>query len=129
MKKYIPKIAGYENDEEDDEAQLTADFIDMQRITPPAINDISQKHTGIGIGRASKVSQLMKDPYRKRPSSIRSKNRNKNKSMILANFPEIKKEIDKENLKAQEKLMIDVNVKPLINRGIKVNNLKTVYPK
>lgn len=130
-KKYIPKIAGLREDEEDEETQITADFIQMQHITPPAIHDNSnQDHsTRIGIGRASKISQLMKDPYRHKPKSMRSRTRDKKKSKILANFPEIKKEIDKESLKAQEKLITDANIKPLINKGIKVNNFRTIYPR
>jgi hypothetical protein len=129
-KKYIPRIAEQQPEDEEDTSLLSADFIDMQHITPPAIYDNNQEPSSmIGIGRASKISQLMKDPYRKRPRSLRSRTRDNKKSKILANFPEIRKEIDKENLKAQEKLMYDVNVKPLTARGIKVNNLKTVYPK
>lgn len=135
-KKYIPKIAERDlnpsNDEEDLDVNrpLTADFITLQHATPPAIHGLEPNSHNVGVGRASKIGQLLKDPYYKRPKPARkNKQGSKKKSNILANFPRIKKEIDKEALKQQEKQISDAFVKPLSNKGIKVNNLKVIYRK
>ena len=127
-KKYVPKIAQPNVEDEDDDGPLTADFIKLQRITPPAIQDSNEQETGIGIGKASKIAQLLKDPHRFKPKG-RSNNRKTNKSNIIGNYPALIKEIEKEALKEQEKLLSNAFLKPLTEKGIKVNNFKTVYKK
>lgn len=132
-KRYIPKIA-QDNESVDDEDlghmnPLSADFIKLQRITPPAVLS-KDDSSNIGVGKASKISMLLKDPHYNRPKQHRARARNsKTKSNVLANYPHIKKEIDILALKQQEKSISDAFIKPLTEKGIKVNNIKTVYRK
>ena len=129
-KKYIPKIAQPkdENITDDDDGPLTADFIKLQRINPPAVAQSDIEETGIGIGKASKLGQLLKDPYKYRPKSYRTQKK-KGQLNTLANNPQIRIEVEKEALKQQEKLLSDAFIKPLTEKGIKVNNIRTIYRK
>src|SRR5687768_5168591 len=141
--KYIPDIAkrlnwDVNNTEEDNgdvndvNTPLSADFIQLQGINPPAVkqtNNRSDIRPAIGI--PTKIGMLINNPYHNRPSGHRKHNKQGNKQLNrnAAINKAVIKEIHKEALKEQEQRLNDSLIKPLTQKGIKLNNIRTFYPK
>lgn len=105
--------------------KLTGDFIRLQKIKPPKLPG-DNDHPVISVGTTSKLELLIRQKT-VRPTSVRRHVDDNKKSVVMSK--ELRQEIEKEALKQQDKTLNDSLTRPLINKGIKINNFKTVYPK
>lgn len=114
-----------DKDEPTPTGKLTGDFIRLQKIGPPKLPGDNDRPI-IAVGTTSKLELLLRDKT-VRPKSIRQHGDDNKKTVVMSK--ELRQQIEKESLKQQEKTLNDSLTKPLINKGIKINNFRTIYPK
>lgn len=104
--------------------QIKADFLTLKKVTPPAIiyNDNNRSKVAIG-GVADKLGMIQRNPFHDRPNTVRRRDKDGNNRR-----DRIIKEKQKALAKQQEKELYDINIKPLIDRGIKVNKVIYINP-